>query len=311
MEATRMKRILPALILATTLQATTSMPASAQTSPSGAITCTMCADWNAPQPAFRIAADTWYVGVRGLSAIAVRTASGVLLLDGALPQSVPLIEANLEAAGMALSDVRWIVLSHEHFDHAGGIAQLARRSGATVYASAEGAAALRRGLPAPNDPQAAYGERESAFEAVADVRVVADGEVLDLGGLALTAHYTPGHTAGATTWSWRQCDPADEGATCLDFVYADSLNAVSAPGFRFTPTAARFEASLDRLAGLPCDVVMSTHPGMTALFEKHAALARDPQANPFVEGDGCRRYAEAARQRLRLRLQQEASASSP
>ncbi len=302
-----MKCVLPALILATAVPATTSTTASAQSSPGGAIACTMCADWNAPQPAFRIAADTWYVGVRGLSVIAVRTHKGVLLLDGALPQSVPLIEANLEAAGMALSDVRWIVLSHEHFDHAGGIAQLARRSGATVYASAEGAAALRRGLPAPNDPQAAYGERESAFDAVADVRAVADGQVLDLGGLELTAHYTPGHTEGATTWSWRQCEPAGEGASCLDFVYADSLNAVSAPGFRFTPTAARFEASLDRLAGLPCDVVMSTHPGMTGLFDKLAAREGGASNNPFIETGGCRDYAEAARKRLRLRLEQEAA----
>lgn len=276
---------------------------------SGAIACTMCADWNAPQPAFRIAADTWYVGVRGLSVIAVRTDDGVLLLDGALPQSVPLIEANLEAAGMALSEVRWIVLSHEHFDHAGGIAQLARRSGATVYASAEGAAALRRGLPSASDPQAAYGERDSAFDAVADVRVVADGQVLDLGGLELTAHYTPGHTEGATTWSWRQCEAAVEDAAgrCLDFVYADSLNAVSAPGFRFTPTAARFEASLDRLERLPCDVVMSTHPGMTGMFDKLAAREAGAAKNPFVETSGCRDYAEAARKRLRLRLAQEAA----
>jgi metallo-beta-lactamase class B len=278
---------------------------------SGAIDCTMCAEWNAPQPAFRIAADTWYVGVRGLSVIAVRTDDGVLLLDGALPQSVPLIEANLEAAGMALSDVRWIVLSHEHFDHAGGIAELARRSGAAVYSSAEGAAALRRGLPSAKDPQAAFGARDNAFEPVADVRVVADGEVLQLGGLALTAHHTPGHTEGATSWSWRQCEGTGDARRCLDFVYADSLNAVSAPGYRFTPVATRFEASLDKLAGLPCDVAMSTHPGFTALFEKHAASGRDPQVNPFVEGDGCRRYAEAARLRLRLRLQQEASTASP
>ncbi len=304
-----MKRVLPALILATAVPATTSATASAQASPGGAIACTMCTGWNAPQPAFRIAADTWYVGVRGLSVIAVRTDDGVLLLDGALPQSVPLVEANLEAAGMALSQVRWIVLSHEHFDHAGGIAELARHSGASVYASAAGAAALRQGLPSASDPQAAFGERDNAFEPVPLVREVADGEVLDLGGLALTAHYTPGHTEGATSWSWRQCEPAGEGVQdagrCLDFVYADSLNAVSAPGYRFTPVAARFEASLDRLAGLPCDVVLSTHPGSAGLLDKLAAREREPARNPFVDADGCANYAAAARQRLRLRLQQE------
>lgn len=301
-----MKHLSASIPLAAALVVASCGAVRAAPASSGAIECTMCAEWNAPQPAFRIAADTWYVGVRGLSVIAVRTDDGVLLLDGALPQSVPLIEANLEAAGMALSDVRWIVLSHEHFDHAGGIAQLARRSGATVYASAEGAAALRRGLPSASDPQAAYGERDSAFEPVADVRVVADGEVLELGGLALTAHDTPGHTEGAMSWSWRQCEGTGDARRCLDFVYADSLNAVSAPGFRFTPTAARFEASLDRLAGLPCDVVLSTHPGMTGMFDKLAAREAGAAKNPFVETSGCRDYAEAARKRLRLRLAQEA-----
>ena len=101
------------------------------------------------------------------------------------------------------------------------------------------------------------------------MQVVADGETLRVGDLAITAHYTPGHTPGATAWSWRSC----EKDVCLDIVYADSLNAVSAPGFRFTGDAthpslvASFERSIDVVAGLPCDILLAVHPGFSPMHE--------------------------------------------
>jgi metallo-beta-lactamase class B len=137
-----------------------------------------------------------------------------------------------------------------------------RASGAEVAASASGAQALQRGLPTADDPQIGFGEKTNRFPAVAKVRVVADGEVLRVGELALTAHLTPGHTPGSTTWSWRSC----EGAACKNIVYADSLNAVAAPGFRFTGDATHpsrvdaFRRSIATVATLPCDVFLTVHP---------------------------------------------------
>jgi metallo-beta-lactamase class B len=268
--------------------------------------CPSCLVWNRERAAFRIHGDTWYVGVEGLSVLAIDTDAGVILLDGALPQSVQPIEKNLAAMGRSLADVRLIANSHAHFDHAGGIAELARRSGATVLASVAGAAALKRGGPTEADPQYGFGDTMNAFPAVAEVRALTDRESITLGELTLTAHYTPGHTPGATSWTWRSCE-ADQ---CVDIVYADSLNAIAAPGFRFSngDYAVRFAAGIERLAALPCDIVVAVHPEMTDTFAKLAANARDPSRNAFIEPGGCRKYADAAHKRLAFRLSEERKA---
>lgn len=276
--------------------------------PDPPIDCEPCAGWNRPQEPFRVFGNTYSVGPAGLSAVLIASDDGHVLIDGALPQSAPLIAENLEALGFNLEDVRLILNSHAHFDHAGGIAALQRASGATVAASAEGAAALERGDLLPDDPQ--HGLEESAFPAVESVRVVEDGKVLRVGELAVTAHRTPGHTPGGTTWTWRSC----EGKRCLDVVYADSLTAVSAPGFRFLGTesapgiASTFRESIAKIATLPCDVLLATHPGTVDLEGKLQRRRQDPETNPFIDPDACRRYAERAAEGLARRLSEEAEA---
>jgi metallo-beta-lactamase class B len=127
--------------------------------------------------------------------------------------------------------------------------------------------------------------------------------VLRLGALALTAHFTPGHTPGGTTWTWRSC----EGERCLNLVYADSLNSVSAPGFRFSESrrAATFERSFAVVEALPCDILLAAHPVLIAMDLKLAAWKSNPAVNPFVGADACRSYANGARQRLAQRLAEE------
>ena len=150
--------------------------------------------------------NTYYVGTAGLGAVLVTSAAGHVLLDGALPQSAPRIDASIRKLGFRTEDVRLILNSHAHYDHAGGIAALARQSGATVAASASGARAIETGEPTKDDPQYAFGREANGFPPVEGVRVVADGETLRVGDVAITAHYTPGHTPGATTWTWRSCE---------------------------------------------------------------------------------------------------------
>jgi len=268
--------------------------------------CSQCADWNAPQAPFRLFGDSWYVGPHGLSSVLIDSGNGLVLLDGGLPQSAEVIAANVHALGHDVREIRWIVASHAHFDHVGGIAALQRMSGARVAASAKTAQALRAGGPVPEDPQADY---HSTFPLVPAVVPVADGGTITLGHLVLTAHATPGHTPGATTWSWRSC----EGARCLDLVYADSLTAISADGFRYDadPTrVAAFRHGLDTLAALPCDVLVTTHPGASRLFER--LVARDA-GNPdaLVDANACRAYAENGRRGLDARLHDEAAPAAP
>jgi len=160
--------------------------------------CDACEAWNAPQEPFRVFGNTYYVGVAGLSAVLIASDRGLILLDGDLPQSAPLIDANIRKLGFRTEDLRLIVNSHAHFDHAGGIAALQRASGATVAASAWGARAIENGAPPADDPQYAFGAAATSFPAAKHVKVVADGETLAVGPLAITAHLTPGHTPGGT-----------------------------------------------------------------------------------------------------------------
>jgi len=253
--------------------------------PDSPITCTDCAEWNAPREPGRVFGNTYNVGVGGLSAVLITSDSGLILLDGALPQSAPLIDENIRKVGFRTADIRLILNSHAHFDHAGGIAALQRASGAVVAASASGARALEQGGPTADDPQYTPGVK---FPAVPKVRVVADGEVVRVGNLAVTAHLTPGHTPGATAWSWRSC----EGTRCKEIVYADSLNAVSSPGFRFTgdqktpDIVAEFRRSIAKVAALPCDVLLAVHPALAT-------------------GQTCRSYAAVAAKRLDERVAEE------
>ncbi len=270
------------------------------------IRCESCDEWNRTQEPFRVFGNTYYVGVAGLSSVLITSDQGLILLDGGLPQSAPLIDAHLRQLGFRTEDVRLIVNSHAHFDHAGGLAALQRASRATVAASASGAWAIRHGRPPVDDPQYA-GPQAGAFPAVKQVQVVADGETLRVGPLAITAHLTPGHTPGSTTWTWRSC----EGARCLDVVYADSLNAISTPGFRFTGDARRpsieplFRRSIGTVAALPCDVLLTVHPGFVDLAGKLRRLHEQPGTNPFVDPQACRAYAADAARRLDERVAAE------
>jgi metallo-beta-lactamase class B len=242
------------------------------------------------------------VGTAGLSSILISSKQGLILLDGALPQAAPLIAENIRKLGFRIQDVRLIVNSHTHYDHAGGIAALQRASGAIVAASPTSAAALKRGGPAEDDPQFAFGPERNAFPSIPEVRMVNDGETLRATDLAITAHFTPGHTPGGTSWSWRSC----EGERCLDIVYADSLNAVSAPGFRFTGTKS-LSSSIAHVEALACDVLLSPHPEFFDMEAKLQKRQQRPKENPFVDSQGCKAYAAAAKRRLERRIEEERS----
>ncbi len=266
-----------------------------------AVNCAKCKDWNQPVKPFNVLGNTWYVGVDGLSAVLLTGPNGHILVDGALPQSAALIEASIEALGFRIEDVKLIVNSHAHWDHAGGIAALQRASGAVVAASASGALSLKSGTHGADDPQY-YAKSPVHVPKVAKVQVVRDGETVNVGPLAITAHMTPGHTPGGMSWSWTSC----EGQRCLGVVYADSLNPIGRDGFNFSgkggspDISASFAAAIARVAALKCDVVLSAHPSASDTFAK--AAARTPASNPFIGTDGCKAYAADAAKKLADRL---------
>ncbi len=300
-------RTLLRLTLTLVLLATTSASRAKEVVADPPHACDPCAEWNQPAAPFRVYGNTWFVGTAGLGAILVTSDKGHVLIDGGLPQSAPLIAANIKAAGFRIEDVKLILNSHTHYDHAGGIAALQRASGARVAASSPSKLALERGGPTEDDPQFAFGHEHNDYPAVKDVSPVRDGGNVNVGKLELTAHYTPGHTPGGTTWSWRSC----ERNRCLDLVYADSLNSVSAPGFKFSETRERMAAfmqSMKTVEALPCDILLAPHPVLIDMDAKLVKWKAQPAVNPFIDASACRSYAEGARDRLAKRVAEEQAA---
>ena len=245
--------------------------------------------WVEEQPPVRVYGNTWHVGPRGLGVILITAPTGDILIDGGVPKDAGLIERHLRRMGVRLHDVKWILSSHAHCDHAGGIAQLARDSGAQVIAGTGDVESLASG--GHNDPQ--FGDR-LLFPPVQVARIVGDNDVLQLGQLTLTAHATPGHTRGNTTWSWRAC----ERRRCLAIVFIGSL---SAPGYtlknnpRYPQIIEDYRRSFATVAALPCDIALASHPDMVDFWDR-VAKRRKGDAQALIDPTLCRAYADAARE---------------
>ena len=270
------------------------------------ITCAADAGWDDPATPQRIHGNTWYVGTCGISALLVTSPQGHILIDGATPKGGAQIIDNIRALGFKPEDVRAIVFSHEHFDHAGGLAEAQRVTGAPVYARAPAVGTLKRGASDREDPQFLSLE---GFTPVADVKPIGDAGVVEVGPLALQAVATPGHTPGGTSWTWRSCDGED----CRQLVYADSLTAISDDVYRYSDDAAHpgylaaFRATLDRVTALRCDILVTPHPSASRLWSRIGPGATEPLVDP----DACRAYARKASERLDKRLADEAAPPAP
>ena len=268
--------------------------------PSPVTACKPDAGWNDPAKPQHVFGNTWYVGTCGISALLVTSDGGHVLIDGATKEAAPQIEAGIRALGFRVTDVRFILATHAHLDHAGGFARLQHDSGAVMVARGADADAIERGRGDRSDPQFTSIE---GFPAVKPVRRIADAETLTLGPLSVTAHATPGHTPGSTSWTWDSC----EGARCLHLAYVDSVSAISDAGYRYTDEAqhpgvvAKFRQSIATVAALPCDVLLTPHPFVSNMFGR---LGAKPIA-PLVDANACRQFAAQASEKLEERIAKE------
>ena len=266
--------------------------------PAFARTCTDFDEWDKPAPPVRIHGNSYYVGTCGISAILITGTDGHVLIDSGTEAGAELVAANIRRLGFKLSDVRWLLHSHEHHDHVGGFARLQALTGAQVAASAEAAPVLRSGRASKDDPQ--FGSLP-AMPPVAVARIVKGGDKLRLGAIQLTAVATPGHTAGALSWQWVSC----EGGVCRTMVLADSLSPVSRDDYRFTDhpeVVAGFRAGIARIAALDCDIVTTPHPSASDMVKRFGA------GQPLLDPSGCRDYAAAKTKALDERLAKEGAA---
>jgi len=274
--------------------------------PDAPVECDQCDGWNETHEPFRIHGNTWYVGTDGLSSILIQSDDGLILIDGGLPQSAALIDANIRSLGFDPLTIEAILVSHPHFDHAGGVAALQRLTGANVFTSRAGGPVLKGGRLAENDPQYMADSDHGSFPAVSNATVVGDGELVAVGNVSVRAVYTPGHTAGSVTWTWESCALN----TCYDVVYADSMSPVSAQGFSFATTgmADQIIESAGIIGDLDCDILLSPHP---FFFGMHDKLERRDEGNPFVSSFACTFYAESSLDWLEQRLKAEAGQPPP
>ena len=265
---------------------------------SGPLWASQCAgsdDWEKPAPPVRIHGNTYLVGTCGIASILITDPAGDILIDGGTEADADLIADNVRKLGFRVTDIKYLLNSHEHFDHAGGLAKLQRLTGAQLVVSPAAAKVLGSGSPASDDPQAGV---LKPFPPAHVDRVIAAGEMVRIGNVVLTAVATPGHTAGATTWRWGSCD----GGVCRQIVYADSLTPVSSDKYRFSEhpaLVAAFRSSIAKVASLDCDILLTPHPGASNMPQR-LALGR-----PLLDTNACRDYASSLTKRLDERLAQE------
>ena len=262
--------------------------------------CTNDSKWTDPAAPFRIFGNTWYVGSCGLSAILVTSKAGHVLIDAPMDENVPLIEANVQRAGFKLKDIKYILFSHAHFDHVGGIARLAKDTGATVVGRGADADTIERGKGGRDDPQF---YSAPPFAPFSPVQRIDEGLVL-LGPLALTPVPTTGHTPGSTTWTWQSC----EKKRCAQIVYADSLTAISDDDYKYGDEGTHpgyleaFRASIARLERLDCDLLITPHPSVSAMWDRFGPKPSLPVLDPTA----CHNLAVRAGKALDARLAKEA-----
>ena len=253
--------------------------------------------WSDPAPPAHIHGHTWYVGTCGITVVLIETRAGLVLIDSGPADAAPQVLANIRALGFDPKAVKWILSTHEHFDHAGGIAALQQATGARLAVGPFAAQALRTGKPYPDDPQAALLAKYPMAPARVD-RVLRDRGSLVLGGTRITAHATPTHSPGSTSWTWQSCD---EGA-CLTIAYADSVNTISSDDYRFSDHPQRVDtarAGLRVVEALPCDLILTPHPGGSNLLNRLSGKA------PLIAPRACVAYAAAGSDRLAKRLETE------
>jgi metallo-beta-lactamase class B len=261
-------------------------------------------DWTRPFPPFRIAGNLFYVGSGDLASYLVATPTGLILINSDLVQSPPLLRRSIESLGFKFTDIRILLISHAHYDHCGGSAEILRLTGAKYYVMAGDVRVVETGGRA--DFQ--YGGDPTMRYPPAHVdRILHDGDTVALGGVLLTAHLTAGHTRGTTTWTM---DETQDGHA-LHVVIVGSPNVN--PGYKlvgnkvYPQIAADYRRQFAVLASLPCDIFLGAHGGYFDLKEKYARFENGDR-NAFIDPAGYEAYITDRRQAFEAELARQSRA---
>ena len=261
-------------------------------------------DWTEPFPPHRMIGNIYYVGSRDLASYLITTSAGDILINSNLVSSVPLIRESIEKLGFRMSDIKILLLSHAHFDHDGGGAEMKKLTGAQYMVMAGDAEVVESG--GKSDFQ--YGNSPDMLYPAAKVdRVLHDGDEIKLGDTTLVAHLTAGHTRGCTTFTMK----AGEAGKTYNVVVVGSPNVN--PGYklvsnaRYPEIARDYERGFQVLRSLPCDVFLGAHGSYYGMEAKFARL-KAGRTNPYIDPEGYKNYVAERERAFRTELQKQQAA---
>jgi metallo-beta-lactamase class B len=253
----------------------------------GIAICSACAqsDWHEPYPPHRIADNLFYVGSRGLASYLVTTPEGHILINSSFERTVPLIRASIEKLGFKITDVKIMLSSHAHGDHVEGQGLMQELTGAKVFAMEGDASVISSG----GKGQYLYDDH---WRPCRVDRILKDGDKVTFGGATLTAHLTPGHTRGCTTWTMTFMDNGKPRQVVI--IGSPNVN----PGYQlvknrdYPEISDDFARTFKILKSLPCDIFLGAHGNYYGMEKKYAKLKTGGADNPFIDPEGYRAYIE-------------------
>jgi len=258
--------------------------------------------WNHPFKPFHIIGNVYYVGPAGISSFLIVTPAGNILLDTGFESTVPGICQSITNLGFRVPDVKIILNTHAHLDHAGGDALMKRLTAAKIFMSAADASLLADGGMSDFTP---YSREMVHFRPTHADQLLRDGDVVSLGGVRLVCHLTPGHTKGCTTWTME----VNDHGRIVHVLFFGSTSLL--PGVRllnnprYPQIVTDYQATFCKLKTLPCDVFLAPHAGFFDLAGKAARLERGETPNPFIDPSGYQNFIRQSEQKFLDQWHQE------
>jgi metallo-beta-lactamase class B len=243
-------------------------------------------DWTTPIEPFHVAGNLYYVGGKDLASYLIVTPQGDILINSSLESSVPMIRASVEQLGFKFKDIKILLISHSHFDHDAGSAELIRETGAR-YMVMDGDVSVVESGGATD-----FAYAKDTYAPAKVNRILHDGDAVKLGGTVLTARKTAGHTRGCTTWTMQ----VTEGGRPLNVVIVGSWNVN--PGWRlvdrpeqpasYPGIAADYRRTFATLKGLQCDVFLGAHGAYFGMLAKLDRIKAGAGENVWIDPSGYR-----------------------
>jgi metallo-beta-lactamase class B len=258
-----------------------------------------------PYPPFKIGEGLYYIGSTDYASYLIVTDDGLIVIDGGDAATGHQVVGNIRALGFDPANVKILLNTHEHFDHAAGLAEIQKASGAKLYASAADGAIIAAG--GRGDPFL-KGER-FYYEPVKPAVTLKDGQAVSLGGWTLTAHVTAGHTPGCTTWTF----PVTVAGKVRQALVHCSSSVL--PGYRlgkvetYPGQTADYEKSFATWKALPCEVFLASHGQFFGMKAKRAALDAG-KADAFVDPEGCKAFYARSEAAFRAELARQQTAAN-